>query len=180
MGIPCDDRLIGALIHHRTLDRKRPVPDRPSYTRENITLVAHFRAIRRQVNVCREVGFAACFGSLTRLGVVIFVFRQKARSKFFSRAGQTGAGSGAASNQSGAVSWSGVFLRKWLAILLFTSVCPFRGAELISVAFSGQSILILTEAGLPTLAIAKGGGSSTKVRSKRPLGKVDSYYCSDP
>jgi len=50
-----------------------------------------------------------------------------------------------------------------------------RGAELISVAFSVQGILILTGRGFPTLAIAKGGGSSTKGRSKRPPGKVDSY-----
>ena len=63
-----------------------------------------------------------------------------------------------------------------------------RGAELISVACARPGILWLTEAcpelvrgrGTPTLAKAKGGGSPTKGRRKRPPGKVASYYFSDP
>jgi len=64
-----------------------------------------------------------------------------------------------------------------------------RVAELISVAFARQGIWVLTEAcpelvrgrWFPTLANkAKGGGSPTKGRRKRPPGKVDSYYFSDP
>jgi len=63
-----------------------------------------------------------------------------------------------------------------------------RVAELISVAFARQGIWVLTEAcpelvrgrRFPPLAKAKGGGSPTKGRRKRPPGKVDSYYFSDP
>ncbi len=58
-----------------------------------------------------------------------------------------------------------------------------RIGKLISVAFDRSGILALAKASPPRrgdLSLAKGGGSITPDRGKRPPRKVDSYYFSGP